>query len=197
MPAEWKTAVKTLVAMNNVAGPIGPARKKSLLAFTCAFVAGVAPAIVVMPELVAVPDKEVSLAVMAAVLAFAGLLVGFIAALMLFTGKLEGANSLTLEEAQAFSSRLKYLLASQAMTLFAALLLATLSIIWMVLVAISANATSCSVIGIVLSGFAAVSLFRMFLLPMQIYELHEAWLALQVQEKVRQLQEFYSTDRTS
>lgn len=193
-PAEWESAWRALSTMNRVAGPVGPAFARSLLGFVLPFAAGSIPAVWFMPRLVAVQDKEVSIAVIAGVLAFGGLLVGFIATLMLFTGRLEHATALTLEQVQAFAIRLKYLLASQAMTLFSSLVLSLLCVLWMGATALGLSDLSPTVLGIFLSGFASVSFCRMWLLPIQIFELHEAWLELQLAEKIRETRARYAPE---
>jgi hypothetical protein len=194
LPAEWRSAWQTLSTMNRVAGPVGPAFARSLLGFVLPFAAGSLPALWFMPKLVAVADKEVSIAVIAGVLAFGGLLVGFIATLMLFTGRLEHAAALTLEQIHAFAERLKYLLASQAMTLFCALVLSLLCVLWMGAVALGVSALGPTTLGVVLAGFASVSFCRMWLLPIQIFELHEAWLDLQIADKIRETRARYDEE---
>lgn len=173
LPEEWRTAAETLSAMNRVAGPLSRSYPRSLVAFVVPFACGAAPASLFMPSLAASADATVPMSIMAGILAFGGLLVGFVVTLMLFTGRLENPSRLSFEQAEAYVGRIKYLLASQAMTLFAALMLSLLAVVWMVLFAMKVAPASMVVVGIVLCGFGGVCLMRMFLLPMQIFELHE------------------------
>jgi hypothetical protein len=186
LPDEWFTAISSLRAMNHVAGPLSKSFPRSLLGFTLAFTFGGVPACFFMPTLSATGDSQVALGIMAAVLAFGGLLVGFVVTLMLFTGRLENTARLSYEQVVAYVARLKYLLASQAMTLFSALILSLLTMVWMVLYGIKAPALSMVIVGVTLFGFAGVCLVRVFLLPMQIFELHEESLDSAVEAKLEE-----------
>lgn len=190
VPDEWRTANATLKAMNRVAGPLGSSYPRSLVAFAVPFVLGAVPAAFAMPVL-ARCDETTAMAIMAALLAFGGLLVGFVVTLMLFTGRLDNPGRLTYEQTEAYAVRLKYLLASQAMTLFAALILSTLSLVWMAMYAVRLPVPSLVVVGVTLCGFAGVCLMRMFLLPMQIFELHEESLDAAVEQKLQENQQRY------
>ncbi|MEP9827821.1 hypothetical protein, partial [Staphylococcus aureus] len=70
-------------------------------------------------------------ALLAGVIALGSLLAGFMVTLMLFTGRIENANALTLEELTAYTDRIKFLLSSQAQTLFASVLSAAFAIAWL------------------------------------------------------------------
>lgn len=191
LPGEWRTAAASLRAMNLAAGPLGHSYPRSLVAFLLPFVFGAAPGWFAASVL-AGADATVAVGVMAALLAFGGLLLGFVVTLMLFTGRLADPSRLTYEQAEAFATRLKYLLASQAMTLFAALLLAVVALVWMVLYAARLPVISMAIVGAVLGGFTGVCVVRMFLLPMQIYELHEESLDAAVAQKLDENQKRFS-----
>lgn len=190
MPEEWRTAAGTLKAMNQVAGPLGHSYPRSLVAFMLPFALGAVPAWFGM-RVLAVSSETIAMSVMATLLAFGGLLLGFVVTLMLFTGRLENPARLTYEQTEAYAARLKYLLASQAMTLFAALMLAVLAVVWMVMYAAKLPAISLVIVGMALCGFAGVCVVRMFLLPMQIFELHEESLDAAVEQKLHENQQRY------
>jgi len=190
MPEEWRTAASTLKAMNHVAGPLGHSYPRSLVAFVSPFVLAAVPAWFGM-RVLAVSSETIAMSVMAALLAFGGLLLGFVVTLMLFTGRLDSPARLTYEQTVAYAARLKYLLASQAMTLFAALMLAVLALVWMVMYAAKLPVSSLVIVGMALSGFAGVCVVRMFLLPMQIFELHEESLDAAVEQKLVENQQRY------
>lgn len=191
VPDDWRTAAATLKAMNHVAGPLGHSYPRSLVAFALPFALGAVPAWFGM-RVLAASSETIAMAVMAALLTFGGLLLGFVVTLMLFTGRLDHPARLTYEQTEAYAARLKYLLASQAMTLFAALMLAVLALVWMVMYAAKLPAVSLLIVGMTLSGFAGVCVVRMFLLPMQIYELHEASLDAAIEQKLAENQQRYN-----
>jgi len=180
---DWRTAAATLKAMNHVAGPVGHNYPRSLVAFVLPFALGAVPAWFGM-RVLAASSETIAMSVMAALLAFSGLLLGFVVTLMLFTGRLDNPARLTYEQMEAYAARLKYLLASQAMTLFAALMLAVLAVVWMLMYAAKLPSTSLVIVGMALCGFASVCVVRMFLLPMQIFELHEEALDAAVEQKL-------------
>ena len=193
IPEEWTSAARILSSLNRAAGPISESYPRSLITFVLPFAMGAISGMIFMPRLAAATDAEASLAmaVMGGLLAFGGLVVGFIVTLMLFTGRIDTRSSLTYEVLSAYIARTKYLLASQAMTLFAGLIMSALVIAWMIMRSVGVNEVSLTIVGSVLSGFVIVTLCRVFLLPMQIYELHEAWLADALEDKKNETNERY------
>lgn len=182
LPDDWRTAAATLDAMNHTAGDRRRAYPHSMLGFGVPFVSG-AVFLGYFTDALAHTTPTVPMGVMAALLAFSGLLVGFVVTLMLFTGRLQSPDDLGYEMAVAYATRIKYLLASQAKTLFSALLMAVLATVWMLLYATQPPLVALQVVGGALGGFGAVCLCRMMLLPMQIFELHEDALDRLVEAK--------------
>ncbi len=133
-------------------------------------------------------------ALLAGVIALGSLLAGFMVTLMLFTGRIEQASALTLEELQAYARRIKFLLSSQAQTLFAAVLSAVFAIVWLCFFALSLDVAAQRIVGAVCFGFTAVALLRCILVPLQIYEIHEATLDDAVADRIKQEQEKYRRD---
>lgn len=196
IPEEWTSAVQTLASLNRAAGPLSESYPRSLITFLLPFALGIIPGWLLMPKLSVATDAEASLAmnVMAGLLAFGGLVVGFVVTLMLFTGRVDVRPSLSYEILDAYVRRIKYLLASQAMTLFASLVMSSLTVAWMVMRSIGMSSMSLVIVGAVLSGFVLVVLSRVFLLPIQIYELHEAWLGDVLDEKREETNRQYKRD---
>lgn len=116
------------------------------------------------------------LAVAAGLLAFSAILIGFVVTLMLATGRVEISKEVQYEEVVQIVGRTKYLLYSQAVTLFAAIILCGLVVIWSLMVAGKFDVVWVKIIGSVAAGFTGLCLVRSLLLPLQIWELHSAGL---------------------
>lgn len=105
-----------------------------------------------------------------ALLTVLSILSGFIITAMLFTGKTEIAKSLSLEQLNTFFKKSNHLLISQLCTLannFLGLLLIG------VIFSIGENSIPYTETLIILAfGFITISIFRSFLIPVQIIELH-------------------------
>lgn len=183
-----------LHSMDGTAGTGVGAYLRALLAYVAGFALGGLPALGFVRKLSLVTDSGTALGIMSALLAFGGLLVGFVASLMLFSGRLENPARLTLELAVAHRTRLRFILASQASTLVAALLLCVLAVAWMVLFAVAAPAISREVLGVAVFGYAGVCLLRMLLLPLQIFELHEESLDAAVESLEEDAKRRYAKD---
>jgi len=183
-----------LRSMDQTAGAGAGAYLRALLAYVAGLAVGGFPALGFVGKLSLVTDSGTAIGIMSAVLAFGGLLVGFVASLMLFSGRLENPARLTFELAVAYRTRLRFILASQASTLVAALLLCVLAVAWMVLFAISAPAISREVLGVAVFAYAGVCILRMLLLPLQIFELHEESLDSAVEALEEDAKRRYSTD---
>jgi hypothetical protein len=139
------------------------------------------------------PARENTLfALLAGIIALGSLLAGFMVTTMLFTGKIENKETLTLEELRDYSERVKFLLSSQAQTLFAAVLSATFAIAWLVLFALEFDAVAQRITAMGCFGFTAVALLRCVLVPLQIYEVHEAALDDAVEDRLKKEREKYT-----
>jgi hypothetical protein len=189
-PPDWGTGVLMLRSMDETAGRGAGAWLRAVTGLAAGFALGAVPALWFIKPLSSTTDSQVALGVMSALLAFGGLLVGFVASLMLFAGRLDNPARLKLEQAVAYRARLRYLLASQASTLVAALLLCGVCVVWMVMYGIHMPPVSLHVTGVAVFAFAGLCFVRMLLLPMQIFELHEESLddavaRLEAEAKVR------------
>jgi len=153
---------------------------------------GLAIAWWLLPAALTQTDKASMLAVAAGVLAFAAILVGFVVTLMLFTGRIELPSSAQVEVVAGFADRTRYLLYSQAVTLFAATILSALVILFCIMVAAGSERLSLLCIGLAIGGFTSMCLFRACLLPLQIYEIHVAGLQMLIDKAQDELSKKYS-----
>ncbi|GLQ98291.1 hypothetical protein GCM10007863_27110 [Dyella mobilis] len=182
MPFDWQTASDTLRAMRDDAGPIGDDYPRSFIGIALPFFMGAIPGWFSMHGLLKA-DVAIPVGLIGAILAFAGLLVGFLATMMLFTGRIDDTPDATYEVVSAHVTRVKYLLISQGVTLLISLCMALVAMAWMLLYAVKANEFVLTTIGSILCGFAMLCLVRSLLLPLQIYELHENWLGALLHRK--------------
>jgi hypothetical protein len=118
-----------------------------------------------------------------AILTVSGVLAGFVVTMMLFTGKVDGAQSLNLEQAVDYRRKVVYLLWSQITSLGCYLLTIVASILWLAFKEIESLSSGLPFISAVMIGFVSVSLARTFLLPYQIFELHNFSLNSLVEKK--------------
>jgi len=106
-----------------------------------------------------------------AVIAFSGVIIGFVITSMLFSGRSQFLGKLTLEQAQRYVLKVKYILMSQMNTLFAFLMCLVFSLLSML--AIKTNLTISKDVAVFFSaGFFFLGCYRMLILPFQIYDIH-------------------------
>ena len=136
--------------------------------------AGGLAAWIVLPKALARPGAEDTLITLSAgVLAFSAIVIGFVVSLILQTGRVEQNVSLSLEQFQEYTDKLRYLIHSQIVTLMSCLLLTGTLLLWCMLLAAGAVHQTIIGIGILCGGLLLISLLRTFLLPLQIYDLHD------------------------
>ncbi len=182
LPEEWTASWSALRAMGGLTAGVG---------FSCRhFVALVVPLALggwvgwcIAPAFAVTQRENTLFALLAGVIALGSLLAGFMVTLMLFTGRIENANALTLEELYAYTERIKFLLSSQAQTLFASVLSAAFAIAWLCFYALQLDELAQRIVGAGCFGFTLVSLLRCVLVPLQIYEIHEATLDDAVEDR--------------
>lgn len=114
------------------------------------------------------------LAVAAGALTYAAILIGFVVNLMLFSGKIGRHADYKLEELAIVVERVRYLLYSQLVTMFSAIGLSAVSLITILALAVGVDALSAKILVSASAGFALICILRTAILPLQIYELHEA-----------------------
>lgn len=176
LPHDIKSAFATLKHLRTHVGKHQEARAQLL--FACALLAlGSLLTWVLIPAVPDVTKEGVSsslLAVAAGALAYAAILIGFVVNLMLFSGRIENPESYSPEELGLIIGRLRYLLYSQTVTLFAAIGLSAMTLLGSLVVAAGIERLAIGPILFLSGGFAFLCIVRTALLPLQIYELHEA-----------------------
>ena len=199
LPHDWKSAWITFSALHADVRDHGDKISSFLLSLLLPFAVGAGISLYLLPDALAdVPnDKEAIVSVASGILAFTGILVGFLVTLILFTGRLSYPENTKIEELQFYVDRTRYLLYSQTVTLFAAILTTALVIVWCVLVAGEANKITLIIIGHAIGGFTCVSLIRTLLLPLQIYEMHIAWMEAILEARREAIKREYSSEKNS
>ncbi len=176
LPHDIKSAFATLKYLRAQVGRHQEARAQ----FLFAFVLLVLGSLITWALIPAVPDVTKDgvgsslLAVAAGALAYAAILIGFVVNLMLFSGRIEKPESYSPEELALIVPRLRYLLYSQMVTLFAAIGLSAMTLLGSLVVAAGVERLAIGPILFLSGGFAFLCIVRTGLLPLQIYELHEA-----------------------
>jgi hypothetical protein len=176
LPDDWISGWQSLKDLNATSFETHARLVKALLSLGVPFAVGASASALVMPHLSPSVDPNYISGLMGSIVALGTVLSGFIITLMLFTGRIDQSAHLTLEQVDAYAYRIRYLLSSQAMTLFSSLIATLLAVSLLVMYAIKSSPASLTVIGTVLGGFVAVAVFRSALMPLQIYELHDAAL---------------------
>ncbi len=194
LPEEWTTSWSALRAMGGLSAGIGFSIRH-VLAFAAPLAVGSWVGWCVAPAFLSAQRENTLFALLAGVIALGSLLAGFMVTLMLFTGRIENASSLTLEELQAYTQRIKFLLSSQAQTLFAAVLSAVFAIVWLCFFALSMDQFAQRIAAMGCFGFTTVALLRCILVPLQIYEVHEATLDDAVADRIKQEQHTYRRNK--
>lgn len=185
LPEEWTASWSALRAMGGLTPGVGFS-VRHFAAFAVPLGLGGAVGWCIAPAFAVAQRENTLFALLAGVIALGSLLAGFMVTLMLFTGRIENSSSLTLEELQAYSDRIKFLLSSQAQTLFASVLSSAFAIAWLCFYALELQEVAQRIAGAGCFGFTFVALLRCVLVPLQIYEIHEASLDDLVDERSEQ-----------
>lgn len=174
VPHDWRAATQILRTLRWQAREHQEQMAQSIVSFAvpCAF--GALAGWVFLPRILAhAGAADTLVAISSGVLAFTAIVSGFVVSLMLQTGRAEPHAALTFEQFQLYTEKLRYLLHSQIATLVACLLLTALLILWCVLLAADANRQAILCMGMLCGGLLSVTMLRMFLLPLQVYDLHD------------------------
>lgn len=106
-----------------------------------------------------------------AIIAFCGVIFGFVITAMLFSGRSQYIGKLTYEQTLLYVLKTKYILMSQINTLFAFLMCLAFCLITML--AIKTKLLLDKDIAVFFaSGFFFLGCYRMLILPFQIYDIH-------------------------
>lgn len=105
-----------------------------------------------------------------AIIAFAGVIIGFVITAMLFSGRSQYLTKMTYEQTILYAHKTKYMLMSQINTLFSFLMCLLFSVLTMI--SIKSGYLSAQVALIFASAFFTLGCYRILLLPFQIYDVH-------------------------
>lgn len=182
LPSEWATWGEVAGEMGRFRSPDRRERLRNRFFSVFVFALGAIPGALASPSVMKLSEGALG-AVFGGVLAFCGLLVGFLVTLMLFTGRLGTVQTLSVEDLRSYGSRLRYLLVSQAVTLACAMICAVLCIVYLVVYFLGAPLLLHSASLAMLLGSLILCLARSALLPIQIFELHDAHLSDELSAK--------------
>ncbi len=170
----------------------GGGRSRAWLGALLPLFAGAALGYLLLPPLLAASAKEALFAILAGVMAVGALVAGFMLTMMLSSGRIERAESLTYEVVQAYARRLKWLMLSQAVTLVAAMLLTLVALVWLIGAALDWPVEGQRVLGALAAGLGLLSTIRCLLIPLQIFEIHQAALDDTVSQRLQETREKFS-----
>lgn len=185
IPSEWATWLQVVRSMGAFRSPSVDEARRNILWSVLVFGCGAIPAALASSLVMGFSEGALA-AIFGGVLAFSGLLVGFLVTLMLFTGRLGTTHALDVEALRGYGARLRYLLVSQAVTLAFALAVAVLCLVYLVVYFCGLPTLFHSVTLAALGGSLSQSVVRATLLPVQIFELHDAHLADELAEKIEE-----------
>jgi hypothetical protein len=115
-----------------------------------------------------------------------GVLFGFVSTIMVFIGSAEGTDILSHDEARRYAKKIRYLLASQALTLASYLAAIILGSWWLFSKDSGPTATAYIYLEPLVFGSGAVSFVRTILLSAQIYDRHDFVMTELVTKKQRE-----------
>ncbi len=177
VPDEWQTIPELARQISAIVGQTSHAKFKQIVGFLAPFLVGASLAYISTPL-----DLAAGAVVVRGALTLSGVLAGFMVTLMLFTGRAEKTDSLSLEAAQEYRGKVFYLLWSQTQTLVLSVITAMLALLWLFVAGTKVNFLIDGVT-VALFGFLCVSFLRVFLLPFQIFDMHKFALDRMVDEK--------------
>jgi hypothetical protein len=106
-----------------------------------------------------------------AVIAFSGLIFGFVITAMLFSGRGQYLGKLTYEQTLRYVLKVKYILLSQINTLFAFLMCLAFCLLTMVAIKVKTSLDK-DAAAFFAAGFFFLGCYRTLILPFQIYDIH-------------------------
>lgn len=106
-------------------------------------------------------------------LTISSVLAGFIVTLMLFTGKTDGAKSLTIDQAPIYIQKVTYLLFSQCLSLNIYILCMLCCLAWLCMNGLNTPSEILTQVFKLCCGLMTACVVRTLLLPLQIYEVHQ------------------------
>ncbi|MBA1277228.1 hypothetical protein [Stutzerimonas stutzeri] len=115
--------------------------------------------------------RAVDADVIGSILTFCGVIIGFVITSMLFSGKSEYVERLTLEQTKKYCLKTKYMLLSQSNTLFAYIFCSVFLVVSLILIKLSFDTFAKYTIALSMA-YLALGGYRTLVLPYQIYEVH-------------------------
>lgn len=111
-----------------------------------------------------------------AVIAFDGVIMGFVITAMLFSGRSQFVSKMSYEQTALYAHKTRYMLMSQMNTLFSFLMCLLFCVLTMVASKAKAQgllpSSVVTVLVVMSSAFFALGCYRVLLLPFQIYDVH-------------------------
>lgn len=196
VPAEWSTWRQVLSSMLQCRAPRPEEHRRNQLWSVYQFALGAIPGALCSDAVREFSEGAIA-AIFGGILAFSGVLAGFLVTLMLFTGRLGTTQALTLESVRSYGSRLRYLLVSQAATLMYMMAVAVLAVLYLFVSFADAPLIVHSVLLALLAGGLASGVVRSVLLPIQIFELHDAYLDDELAAKAQEVDARFKQQRAS
>jgi len=107
-----------------------------------------------------------------AVIAFDGVIMGFVITAMLFSGRSQFLSKMSYEQTLLYAHKTRYMLMSQINTLFSFLVCLLFSILTMVAMKMKGGVLNQTSLVVLSSAFFTLGCYRVLLLPFQIYDVH-------------------------
>lgn len=196
LPDEWQSAFMSFAEMLANAKATSHFWLKQLVGWLVPFLVG---AIItwVFTYSSSLSESFASARLGTAVIAFTAIVSGFMITLMLFTGRVDGAQHLSAAQAERFRAKVSYLLLTQGLSVFAHVMTAVSAIVWMMMLVFEADQMWLRTGMVMMNGLAIVSVVRTILVPLQIFELHsfalDALVTSKQDEEVKEIEA--ETDR--
>lgn len=107
-----------------------------------------------------------------AIIAFDGVIMGFVITAMLFSGRSQFLTKMSYEQTLLYAHKTRYMLMSQINTLFSFLVCLLFSILTMVSMKMKGGVLNQTSLVVLSSAFFFLGCYRVLLLPFQIYDVH-------------------------
>uniref|UniRef100_A0A7C2B9A6 Uncharacterized protein n=1 Tax=Pseudomonas graminis TaxID=158627 RepID=A0A7C2B9A6_9PSED len=108
--------------------------------------------------------------VLNAVIAFDGVIIGFVITAMLFSGRSQFLTKLSYEQVLLYAQKTRYMLLSQMNTLFSFLACLIFSVLSMI--SLKSGYVDKQTVVVLAASFFILGCYRIILLPFQIYDIH-------------------------
>lgn len=127
--------------------------------------------------------------------AFCGIMIGFVITAMLFSGKNQSADSLELDQAKLYALKTKFILLSQTQTLVAFIICVGFCLFAIISKTSQLSIFDNKIIFALAIGYFCLGLYRTLFLPFQIYDVHSFALDTLIKDKEKQATQKVATIR--